>query len=124
MQETAVAWGSFPSRKAADQAVQRLVQSGFARNSIDLHRHDDDEGYDLAVHTRQHNLDRVQRLIEASPARFALQKMGSGAVRNARSHPIALAGAGIVAAVVLYAVLQGRRQPDLQRGRRAPREGR
>ena len=36
MPNTTVAWGSFPTRKAADRAVSRLVSSGFARNSIDL----------------------------------------------------------------------------------------
>src|SRR3712207_8494437 len=46
MPNTTVASGSFSSRKAADQAVQRLVTSGFARNSIELQRHPDDEGLD------------------------------------------------------------------------------
>lgn len=107
MPNATVAWGSFPSRKAADQAVHRLVSSGFARNSIDLQRHDEDDGYDLAVHTREENLERVERLIRTSAPAFALQRFGSGALANARMHPIALLGAGLAAGIVAYGLMSG-----------------
>ena len=112
MPNTTVAWGSFPTRKAADQAVQRLIGSGFARNSIDLQRHDEDEGYDLAVHTRPDNLERVERLIQTSGPAYTLQKFGSGAVRNARSHPFALLGAGLVVGVLAYGLMSTRSRAD------------
>jgi hypothetical protein len=102
MPSTTVASGTFPSRRAADQAIQRLVSSGFARNSIELHRHDDDEGYDLEVHTRAENLRRVQGLIDSSAPLYSARQMASGAVRTAGAHPLILLGAGVLAGFVIY----------------------
>jgi hypothetical protein len=105
MPNTTVASASFPSRKAADQAVHRLVSGGFARNSIDLRRHDEDEGYDVEVHTRQENLKRVEGLIHSSATMFSVKQAAFGAARTARSHPIMLLGAGILAGFVVYQLL-------------------
>jgi hypothetical protein len=102
MPNTTVASATFPSRKAADQAVHRLVSSGFARNSIDLRRHDEDEGYDLEVHTRRENLKRVEQLIHASVPMYAVREAASGAIQTAKSHPVLLLGAGILAGFVIY----------------------
>jgi hypothetical protein len=102
MPNTTVASATFPSRKAADQAVHRLVSSGFARNSIDLRRHDEDEGYELEVHTRRANLARVERLIHASAPMYAVREAAFGAAQTARSHPFLLLGAGILAGFVIY----------------------
>ena len=102
MPNTTVASATFPSRKAADQAVHRLVSSGFARNSIDLRRHDEDEGYDLEVHTRRENLKRVEQLIHASVPMYAVREAASGAIQTAKSHPVLLLGAGILAGFAIY----------------------
>ncbi|SCZ11268.1 hypothetical protein [Microvirga guangxiensis] len=107
MPQTTVATGTFPSRKAANQAVQRLVSSGFARNSIELHQHEDDDGYDLEIHTRRENVGRAQRLIYASSSGAGMSMHGigniaSGAVYSAKSHPLVLLGAGLLAGFVLY----------------------
>ena len=104
MSQTSVATGTFPSRKAANQAVDRLVSGGFARNSIALHRHEEDEGYDLEIHARTENLKRAKRLMQASsiPGMRDMGQMASGAVRTARSHPLVLLGAGLLAGFVLY----------------------
>jgi hypothetical protein len=110
MPHTTVAWGTFPTRKSADQAISRLISNGFARNSIDLQRHDDDDGYDVAVHTREDNLERVERLIHTSVPAYALQQFGSSAIRNAKSHPMALLAAGVAAGVVLFGVMRDRRR--------------
>lgn len=105
MPSTTVATGTFSSRKAANQAVQRLVSSGFARNSIELRRHDDDEGYDLEIHTRQENLRRARRLLNASAPGYAVGQAMSGAAQTARSHPVILLGAGILAGFAIYTLL-------------------
>lgn len=110
MPNTTVAWGSFPTRKAADRAISRLVSSGFARNSIDLQRHEDNQGYDVAVHTREENLERVERLIHSAVPAYALQQFGSSAMRNAKSHPMALLGAGLVAGIVLFGMMRDRQR--------------
>jgi hypothetical protein len=137
MPQTTVATGTFPSRKAANQAVQRLVSSGFARNSIELHRHEEDEGYDLEIHTRAENVKRAKRLINASSSPMSgmrMQSMGhmaSGAVQTARAHPLVLLGAGLLAGFVLYNLIprsdeqeparrkHSRRSSDHQRSRHA-----
>lgn len=105
MPNTTVASATFPSRRAADQAVHRLVSGGFARNSIDLRRHDDGESYDLEVHTRQENLDRVEQLIHSSATMYSVRRTASEAVQTVRSHPIVLLGAGILAGFVIYNLL-------------------
>jgi hypothetical protein len=108
MPQTNVATGTFPSRKAASQAFDRLVSSGFARNSISLHRHEDDEGYDLEIHTRSENLKRAKRLIHENSSLQSMmgmrgvERMAGDAVRTARMHPLVLLGAGVLAGFVLY----------------------
>jgi hypothetical protein len=105
MPNTSIATGSFTSRSEANQAVQRLVSAGFARNSIELHRHDDDEGYDLEMHTRQENLRRVERLIHASTPLYAVRQTASGVVQTAKSYPFLLLGAGILAGFLIYSLV-------------------
>ena len=117
MPNTTVASATFPSRKAADQAVHRLVSNGFARNSIDLRRHDEDDGYELEVHTRRENLARVERLIHASAPLYAVREVAVGAAQTARAHPILLLGAGILAGFVIYTLVP--RGEDSSRARRA-----
>jgi hypothetical protein len=114
MPHTTVATGSFPSRKAADQAIQRLVASGFARNSIDLQRHEDDEGYDLEIHTRAENVKRVEQLLHASPTGYTVGRAMSGAVQTAKSYPYLLLGAGVLAGFLIYNLVP-RSQPAPQR---------
>jgi hypothetical protein len=105
MPNTSIATGSFPSRSEANQAVQRLVSAGFARNSIELHRHDDDEGYDLEIHTRQENLKRAERLIHASVPLYGMRQTASGVVHAAKSYPYVLLGAGILAGFLIYSLI-------------------
>lgn len=119
MPNTTVATGTFSSRKAADRAVQRLVSSGFARNSIELRQHDEDEGYDLEIHTREENLERVQGLIETSAPRYAFGQAASGAIRTARSHPMMLFGAGALAGFLIYNLLSSSRGSSSAQSRRS-----
>jgi hypothetical protein len=102
MPHTSIATGTFSSRKEANQAVQRLVSGGFARNSISLHQHEDDEGYDLEIHTRRENLRRAERLIHDSAPLYVVRQKASEAVRTAGSYPLVLLGAGILAGFLIY----------------------
>lgn len=102
MPSTTVATGTFESRKAADKAIQRLVSSGFARNSIELHRHDDDDGFDVEIHTRRENVRRAEKVMhDASPYSVSFND-ARRAVETARSHPAILLGAGILAGFIIY----------------------
>jgi hypothetical protein len=106
MPNTSIATGSFSSRSEANHAIQRLVSAGFARNSIELHRHDDDEGYDLEIHTRQENVRRAERLIhDSSMPLYAVRQTASGVVQTAKSYPFVLLGAGILAGFLIYSLV-------------------
>jgi len=105
MPNTSIATGSFPSRKEANQAVQRLIAGGFARNSIELHRHEDDEGYDLEIHTRQENVRRAERLIHASVPLYAVRQTATGVFQTAKSYPFVLLGAGVLAGFLIYSLV-------------------
>lgn len=107
MSSTTVASATFPNRRAAEEAMRRLVEGGFARNSIDLHQHDNDGGYDLSVHTRQKNLKRVEKLMHTGSQPYSLSQVGSSVAQVARSHPILLAGAGILAGFTIFSLLVG-----------------
>lgn len=118
MPQTRIATGTFSSRRDANEAVRRLVASGFARNSIALHPHDEDEGCDLEIHTRAENVGRARRLIHASSpmSMRAMRGMASGAVRSASSHPLILLGASVLAGFVIYNLIP---RPAPQRARKA-----
>jgi hypothetical protein len=105
MPNTSIATGSFASRKEANKAVQRLVSAGFARNSIELHGHDDDEGYDLEIHTRRENLRRAERLIHDSAPLYVVRETASDVVQTAKSYPFVLLGAGILAGFLIYSLI-------------------
>ena len=110
-----IATGSFPSRKEANQAVQRLVSAGFARNSIDVHRHEDDEGYDVEIHTRQENVRRAERLIHGSTSLYSIGRTATGVVQTAKSYPYVLLGAGVLAGFLIYSLIpreSPRHSPD------------
>ena len=100
-----IATGSFPSRKDANQAVQRLVSAGFARNSIELHRHEDDDGYDVEIHTRQENVRRAERLMHGSTSLYSVRQTATGVVQTARSYPYVLLGAGVLAGFLIYSLI-------------------
>jgi hypothetical protein len=105
MPHTSIATGTFPSRKEANQAAQRLVSGGFARNSISLHEHEDDEGYDLEIHTRRENLRRAERLIHDSAPLYVMREKASEVAHAAKSYPLVLLGAGILAGFLIYNLL-------------------
>ncbi len=126
MPSTTVATGTFPTRKAADQAIRRLVSSGFARNSIEVHQHDDDEGFEVEIHTRRENLRRAEKVmhdaslysIDINDARRAV----TGAVHTARAHPALLLGAGILAGFILYNLIPRSHEQSSERQRTARRD--
>jgi hypothetical protein len=121
MPNTSIATGSFSSRKEANQAVQRLVSAGFARNSIELHRHDDDEGYDLEIHTRSENVKRAERLIHASTPFYPVRQTASSVVQTAKSYPYILLGAGVLAGFLIYSLIPREAATSSRSGQRSSR---
>jgi hypothetical protein len=78
------------------------VSGGFARNSISVHQHDDDEGYDLEIHTRRQNLRRAERLIHDSAPLYVVREKASQVAHTAGAYPLVLLGAGILAGFLIY----------------------
>ncbi|WP_262030454.1 hypothetical protein [Microvirga sp. Mcv34] len=118
MPHTSIATGSFPSRKEANRAVQRLVASGFARNSIAVHEREDDDGYDLEIHTRRENLRRAERLIHDSAPLYVVREKASDVVHTARAYPLVLLGAGILTGFLVYNLIPRGGSSGQRRNRR------
>ena len=66
MPQTTTTSAVFSNHRAAQRAAQRLVEGGFARASIDMHRlHSDDDSYEVSVRTREGNVRRAEDLLQA-----------------------------------------------------------
>ncbi len=109
---TTLAWASFPSHREADQARNRLVEAGYARNSIDIDRRQDGT-FTVEVHTREEHLPRVERLLHASAPMYAVRQYGSGMLRNAAANPLVMVGGAALAGLLLYALLPRKRRPTV-----------
>lgn len=116
---TTLIWASFPSRDLADQAVHRLEHAGFARNSIDLDRREDG-GWNVGVHTREQNLERVRDLLHSSNRLFALNQYGGGAADTLLRSPMFWAGAAALAGIAGLALLPKNRRPTVHSMREFP----
>ncbi|MBB4039954.1 hypothetical protein GGR34_001601 [Microvirga flocculans] len=119
MTYTSTATGTFSSRREANRAVQRLVSAGFARNSIAVHPHEDDEGYDLEIHTRRKNHRWAERLIHASDPLYPMRQTASMAVETARSYPLVLLGAGVLAGFLVYSLIPHQAETSSRSRRRS-----
>jgi hypothetical protein len=107
--ETTVAWAAFPTRDEAEQAIERLRSSGFSRNSIDLDRRRDGT-WNVAVHTSERNLRRVEDLLHASAPMYALREQTLTAFEAMGRNPVVLAGAAVLAGVIAYSLLPRHRR--------------
>lgn len=116
---TTTAWATFPTREDAEQAIQRLSSGGFARNSIDLDRRQDGR-WEVTVHTRPHNTERVNALLRAPSPMYAVERRNSGTVESLMGNPLVLAGAAALAGTIIYSLLPGNRRSVVQAVRRFP----
>jgi hypothetical protein len=80
MEDTTTIRETFASRDEAEEARARLEYGGFARNSMNIMRVDDQ--YELAIHTRPENRDRVQECLSGSDFMFDAARYG----REIREH--------------------------------------
>jgi hypothetical protein len=66
MNDTTTASAVFSNRRAAQRAAQRLVEGGFARDSVEMRRlYSDDDDYEVSVHVREGNVERADDLLHA-----------------------------------------------------------
>ncbi len=118
-QNTTVVWAQFPSHEAAENIKSRLVENGFARNSIEIYRNTD-ESSDLAIHTNEKNLERVESLLHTSAPVYAFRQFRSGALKTAASHPLVIGGIAL-AGFILYSLLPRNRRATVHSLRELPR---
>ena len=118
---TTVVWASFPTHEAASHMKERLIANGFARNSIEIYRQGKGSACDVAVHTREHNLHRVEQLLHASGPVYALRQMTDGAIKSATSNPLVIGGGLALAGLVVYALLPRNRRTTVQSIRELPK---
>jgi hypothetical protein len=119
-QNTTVVWAQFPSHEAAEKLKGRLMENGFARNSIEIYRNTDDS-CDLAIHTSEKNLERVESLLHTSAPVYAFRQLRSGALKTAASHPLVIGGSIALAGFILYSLLPRNRRATVQSLRELPR---
>src|SRR5215208_6271138 len=74
MRDTIIIRERFPSREDAVEARQKLEVAGFVHDSINLMRVGDQ--YELAIHTRPENRDRVQECLSGSDFMFEARRYG------------------------------------------------
>jgi hypothetical protein len=68
MTQTTTASATFSNRHAAQRAAQRLVEGGFARDSVSMKRlYSDSEDYEVSVRARDGNVERAEDLLHARP---------------------------------------------------------
>ncbi len=119
-QNTTVVWAQFPSHEAAEKLKGRLMENGFARNSIEIYRNTDGS-CDLAIHTSEKNLERVESLLHTSAPVYAFRQLRSGAFKTAASHPLVIGGGIALAGFILYSLLPRNRRATVQSLRELPR---
>ena len=74
---------TFSNRDDAEEARDRLEYGGFARNSMNIMRIGDQ--FELSIHTRPENRDRVQDCIEGSDFMFEARQYGRQLIEHAPS---------------------------------------
>ncbi len=119
-QNTTVVWAQFPSHEAAEKIKGRLMENGFARNSIEIYRNTD-ASCDLAIHTSEKNLERVESLLHASAPVYAFRQFRSGAFKTAATHPLVIGGGIALAGFILYSLLPRNRRATVHSLRELPR---
>jgi hypothetical protein len=116
---TTLIWASYESREDADRAARRLERAGFARNSIDLDPRDEG-GWNVGVHTSEHNLERVQDLLHSSGRMFALRRYGSDAIETLGGNPAFIIGGLALVGIAAYLLAPKNRRPTVHSIRELP----
>ncbi len=110
MPQTTTATAVFSNHRAAQRAIQRLANGGFARSSINAHRmYSDDDSYEVSVRVKEGNVQRAEDLLHAREdvhdfvgnSRFNLQ-------------PVLIAAGAVLLGAAGYALL-ARRSAETRR---------
>ena len=97
MRQTETIREMFSSRDDAEKARARLEYGGFARNSMNIMRVGDE--FELTIHTRPENRQRVDESLDASDVMFEARQYGVKISEYAPSPGQSLLIVGVLAAV-------------------------
>lgn len=106
MSDSVVASVPFPSLRLARAARDRLARAGFARNSIDIIRHDDD--FSVAINTRPENKARAERILTGSPLADDLRRTGESVTAAVNGNRGLALGLAALAGFALYGLTRRR----------------
>lgn len=106
MPDTSPASASFPTLNAARAAKQRLVSSGFARNSIDIERQED--GFEVLIHVRDEHRERAESLLARSPVAHSLHQSGGQALSAFQDNRLLALGLAGLAGFAAFGLLRRR----------------
>jgi hypothetical protein len=97
MRDTIIIRERFSSRDDAEEARERLEYAGFAHSSINIMRIGSE--YELAIHTRPENRERVQDCFNGSDLMFEARRYGREISEHAPSPGQSALLFGVIAAV-------------------------
>lgn len=106
MSDSVIASVAFPSLGLARSARDRLARAGFARNSIDIIRHDED--FSVAINTRPENKARAERILTGSPLVDDLRRTGDSMVAAVNGNRGLALGLAALAGFALFALTRRR----------------
>ncbi|KQP34562.1 hypothetical protein ASG60_02985 [Methylobacterium sp. Leaf469] len=106
MSDSVLASVAFPSLNQARSARDRLARAGFARNSIDIIRHDDD--FSVAINTRPENKARAERILTGSPLADDLRRAGDSVATAVNGNRGLALGLAALAGFALFGLTRRR----------------
>jgi hypothetical protein len=106
MSDSALASVVVPSLRAARSARERLARAGFARNSVDIERHDD--AFEVSISTKAENLDRARNILLGNPVVDDLRDAGSRALGAFHDNRPLMLGLAALAGFAIFHVSKKR----------------
>lgn len=105
MPDSVLATVTVPSLRAARAARERLSRAGFARNSVEIDRLDDD-GFEVSIATRPENHARAERILSGSPLGNDLRAAGQVAANRLQDNRGLALGLAALAGFALFGLMR------------------
>jgi hypothetical protein len=105
MSDSVLASVTVPSLRAARAARDRLSRAGFARNSVEIDRLDDD-AFAVSIAIRPENHDRAERILTGSPLGNDLREAGQAAARHLQDNRSLALGLAALAGFALFGLMR------------------
>jgi hypothetical protein len=103
MSDSVLASVTVSSLEAARTLRARLTRAGFARNSVEIDRLED-EGFAVSIATRPENHARAERILAGSPLGNDLRTAGEAAASHVRDNRSLALGLAALAGFALFSL--------------------